>query len=177
MKRHTFRREKCCWDVNILCYKCWHHVSRERVQVFLFTSMSLYSPPPTLEHSIVVVADWLMIYSAVQLLGQSRISFVLAVYSNILDVKSNNDNEVKILIVSFNVTGLSLRGLRCSTRGRRWRWSAILSLIQQKSLTGTDTPATEGGAERWLDETQLIRKHFGRRLVKGVNIHFIVSML
>ncbi|KAL7408285.1 hypothetical protein ABVT39_021020 [Epinephelus coioides] len=49
----------------------------------------------------------------------------------------------------------------------RWRWSAILSLIQQKSHTGTDTPATEGGEDRWLDETQLTGKHFGRRIDQG----------
>lgn len=40
-----------------------------------------------------------------------------------------------------------------------------MSLIQQKSHTGT--PATEGGEDRWLDETQLIGKHFGRRIGQG----------
>lgn len=64
-------------------------------------------------------------------------------------------------------SGLSLHSLRCSTLGRRWRWSAILSLIQQKSHIEADAPATEGGEDRWLDETQLIGKHFGRRIDQG----------
>lgn len=62
---------------------------------------------------------------------------------------------------------MSLHGLRCSIRGRKCQWSAILSLIQQKSLIGVDTPATEGGEDRSLDETQLIGKHFGRRIDPG----------
>lgn len=42
-----------------------------------------------------------------------------------------------------------------------------MSLIQQKSLIGIDKPATEGGEDRSLDETQLNRKHFGRRFDPG----------
>ncbi len=42
-----------------------------------------------------------------------------------------------------------------------------MSLIQQKSHTGTDAPATEGGEDRWLDESPRIGKHFGRRIDQG----------
>lgn len=47
--------------------------------------------------------------------------------------------------------------------------SAILSLIQQNSHTVGDAPPTEGGENRWLDETRLTGKHFGRRIDQGGN--------
>lgn len=65
--------------------------------------------------------------------------------------------------------------LQCWVRRRRW-WSAILSLIQQNSHTATATPATEGGEDIRLDETQLIGKHFGRRTDQGVNIYLSDSL-
>lgn len=78
---------------------------------------------------------------------------------------------------SVNASGLSLRGLRCTTGVRRCRWSAILSLIQQKSHTGTHSGG--GGRRRpaGLTKLSLLGSVSVVELIRGVNIHSSVSPL